>query len=546
MPRSPDIDAALDANVQKSLGPIAATVGAIFLFFAGLDLALRPGPMRLVFVALELGEGTILLGVALVLRRTRPPARHANATFAAMMLFFILSLVLTHRLDPGALPLSYFGIIALGAGMVFLSWPWLAAALALTSGASIALAGGELSNTYFVLASAGASIVLHMVRLRLYASEARARAALQESEERFRRLADATSEAIVIHADGKIREVNKACEEMFGRPAASVIGQPILDYIAPEHHERVLAAVTAGSSASYEAEGLRANGDRFPVRARGRTIQHEGKRARISAITDLTEEKRVQSELKAQLTVQARLEKLATIGTLSAGVAHEVNNPLTFMTVETSLFLADLQLLTDDALPPGWRERALTFAQTNKQGIDRITRIVDSLRLLAKPHAPTHAVELGPIIGATLMLAKTRLKQHEVLVEVPEGLHVHAEMDGVGQVILNLLINAADALPKEGGRILVRAARVQGGRVRVIVEDDGSGIPADARARLFTPFFTTKEKGTGLGLSISSRIATDAGGSLRFEDASPRGTRFILELVEAATPPAIAPIPKRG
>lgn len=231
---------------------------------------------------------------------------------------------------------------------------------------------------------------------------------------------------------------------------------------------------------------------------------------------------------------RGRMEKLATLGSVSGGVAHEVNNPLTFMRGQSELFeMAVDDVLGDANASPALRTLASEgkqFTKTNLDGIDRITRIVKALRLLARPHPGRERVDVGAVVEAARELAQARLRGvSEVTVDVPDSLVAIANTDGLGQVMLNLLLNAADVVPTANGKIRVSAEDV-GDRVRLVVEDNGPGIPPDVRPHIFTPFFTTKPEGTGLGLSVSQRIVEESEGSIRFEDAPGGGTRFIIEL----------------
>jgi two-component system, NtrC family, sensor kinase len=233
-------------------------------------------------------------------------------------------------------------------------------------------------------------------------------------------------------------------------------------------------------------------------------------------------------------------ERMATLGGLSAGVAHEINNPLTFVKGNTQFTIEALGRWRDD---PGFQNgRREELEETERglrealMGIDRIARIVSSLRLLAKPVAREQRVGLKEVLESALTLASDRTR-NRVAVEVdiaallPE---VVGNPDELGQVFLNLLINAADAVPKEGGRIAVKAL-AEDGCVVVEVEDNGPGIPAVVRDRLFEAFFTTKPKGTGLGLAISRSIILGHGGDIGFTTADGHGTKF--KVVLPAAPP---------
>lgn len=144
-----------------------------------------------------------------------------------------------------------------------------------------------------------------------------------------------------------------------------------------------------------------------------------------------------------------------------------------------------------------------------------------------------------------MALAGTRLRGgSHVESSVPEDLRAVADADGLGQVFLNLMLNAADAVPQGTGVVRV-TGEARGDRIRIVVEDNGPGVAPEMRAKLFTPFLTTKKHGTGLGLSLSQRIVEESGGSLRYEERPGGGARFVIELLPpGALPqtPRLAPL----
>ena len=220
-----------------------------------------------------------------------------------------------------------------------------------------------------------------------------------------------------------------------------------------------------------------------------------------------------------------RHEKLASLGVLAAGVAHEIRNPLT--AIKARLFTQQ------KALAPGSRER--TDAEFIGKEIDRLEKIVSDFLRFARPVEP----ERVPLSAANLlhqvrqlMAPQLRASSIDLTVERAAETRVLADPEQLKQVLINLVQNAAEALSK-GGMIKLRAVESQiplGGRMRDVliieVEDNGTGIPPEVQKRLFDPFFTTKPSGTGLGLSIAARIVERHAGALRFQTAVNRGTTF--------------------
>jgi two-component system sensor histidine kinase HydH len=259
----------------------------------------------------------------------------------------------------------------------------------------------------------------------------------------------------------------------------------------------------------------------------GRTLQGRA-RARRDAETiarQLRELERAQRELVQQ-------EKLAAIGRLAAGVAHEVRNPLGVIRASAALVQEGFEQGDDS-----WR--ACDFIC---QEIDRLNALITSLLSFARPTEPRRkTVSIGELIERALRLAGDELRRRGIAVDVEDASALpalRADPDLVSQLIYDLLSNAGDAAGA-GGRIAVRSARAAGA-LRVEVADSGAGVAPELLAQVFEPFFTTKAQGTGLGLPMAERIAQAHGGTLacvtgRGLGPGGRGACFRLELpLEAA------------
>lgn len=256
------------------------------------------------------------------------------------------------------------------------------------------------------------------------------------------------------------------------------------------------------------------------------------KRARADAEAHRQE---AQDALAATQTRAQEADRLAQVGRLAAGVAHEVNNPLAF--IQANLRFLEQEL---SGTPRSSPQDFLAAVRETQAGVQRIQEIVQDLTAQARgseePVLRREAsCQLSTVIEESMRLASVRLKRLAVEVEVPPAVpQVRADARRLGQVLLNLLLNAADALEETGARGPRVALKVhtRQERVHLVLEDNGPGIPPEHLSRLFTPFFTTKAqgKGTGLGLALSREYVEAFGGSLRAENRPEGGARFTVEL----------------
>ncbi len=252
-------------------------------------------------------------------------------------------------------------------------------------------------------------------------------------------------------------------------------------------------------------------------------------RARLAAkVEELTRVNRQLAEARESLL---RSEKLATVGRLASGVAHEVGNPLG--AIAGYVDLARARVREGKA---GDAEDCLGRIAAEVQRIDRTVR---DLLDFARPRGPDlAAIDLGAAVEASLALARVqaRFRDVRVTLDLPPGLpRVLADEHGLAQVLLNLLLNAGDAMGGQGA-LRISARAVDGARVLLDVSDGGPGISPEDLPRIFDPFFTTKEpgKGTGLGLAISHRIVESFGGEIAAANGPAGGAVFTVAFRESA------------
>ena len=246
-------------------------------------------------------------------------------------------------------------------------------------------------------------------------------------------------------------------------------------------------------------------------------------------------EERTQKLAQAQAAL-VRVERLGALGQLSAGVAHEINNPL-------SAILGNLQFLRRMLTKrPDFSEYSGAVADS-MVAIERIKRIVrrllDASRAAAHDPVTNTSCRVAIALRGAARVAESLREQHVTLeLAVPEALCVRGDRYMLEQVLSNLLVNAYQAADdRKAGHVRISAER-QEARVLITVSDDGSGMSAETRARLFEPFYTTKPlgKGTGLGLAVSAGLVQAMGGSLTFESSEGQGTQALLSLRYAAEP----------
>ncbi|MGA0609893.1 PAS domain S-box protein [Caldimonas sp. KR1-144] len=368
-------------------------------------------------------------------------------------------------------------------------------------------------------------------------------AELQAQVERLQ-ATEALKSAIVDHAlaalvsadeAGVIVEFNPAAEAMFGVARGDAVGRLVAEVIIPPRHRAAHAAGMArlrGGAAPrvlgrrIEIEALRADGSEFPIEmVLWRTMVH-GVAHYTASISDLTEQRRQADEIERQREALRQSEKLTAMGSLLAGVAHELNNPLAIVMGRASLLEAKC---ADDA-------ELRADAQRIREAAERCGRIVRTFLGMARQRAPQRAeVQLNDMVRGAIDLLHYNLRSGGVEVELrlADGMPaVLADPDQLGQVLLNLLVNAQQALSSqpaprriviESGAVQPRPGRVAGVWLRVA--DNGPGVPVEIRSRIFDPFFTTKAEGTGtgLGLGVSRSLVREFGGDLILETEQPDG-----------------------
>lgn len=354
---------------------------------------------------------------------------------------------------------------------------------------------------------------------------------------------------------------NRAAERLFDYGAAEVLGQP-LDLLLPQryldsHRRHVDEFAHTGKTSRRMSEraevfGRRRDGAEFPIDASISRLQLADEIILTVSIRDITARRQHEAALHAlhqeleqrvaQRTAELRATtqqlwqaaKLASVGELSAGIAHELNNPLATICLRIESALA--RTAPDDP-----RRRALEVIQ---QEAKRMADLVSNLLQFSRRGADARStVNVGEELTKTTELIDHHLRKREVRIAQdfdPQAPMIAADRQKLRQVFLNLLTNAADAMPGGGElRLKVSAAMLENSRLGVVIEftDTGHGISPEHLPNVFEPFFTTKEegKGTGLGLAICRRIVQEHGGRLAIESQPGLGTTVRIELATSAS-----------
>lgn len=347
---------------------------------------------------------------------------------------------------------------------------------------------------------------------------------LAASEAKYTNLVESAADAIfTVDEEGRFTSVNRTLEKSTGRSRGELLGLPFTSVLAPQDRDGAWPIFTGTLRGERQRGEFRYVG-RDGVQRFGSIItapMSEGGRVTgaLGVVRDVTDEKMLMEQLLQQ-------EKLAAIGQLVSGVAHELNNPLAGVMAFSQLLLASPVVTGDQRMA----------AETIHQESKRAAKIVSNLLTFARQHPPERsATDLNQVVRDTVELRRYAIERDQV--EFIEDLDPHlpltwADPFQLQQVVLNLITNAEQAVAGTARRRIVVKTRADGGLIVVSVEDSGPGIEAADVDRIFNPFYTTKAvgQGTGLGLSISDGIVREHGGRIRVQSQPGEGARLLVEL----------------
>jgi len=361
------------------------------------------------------------------------------------------------------------------------------------------------------------------------------------AENPFEVLMDAAVDAIIIIDEkGGILRFNRAAQRMFGYTADFVRGSNV-SLLMPEpdrsRHDDYLASYLTGGDAKIigigrQVSGLRSNGLVFPMHLSvGEVRMNDGRSQYVGIIRDLSEQTAVEDQVYQLEEQLVHADRLVILGELTAGIAHEINQPLTAIAAYAD---AGKHLVerSDDTRP---KDIHVIYERIGEQA-RRAAEVVQRLRKLVRTGTVSKARhDLNIIIKNTLLLFEYELNKSGIELEFfpAEKLQdLYVDEIQIQQILVNLVKNSLDAISEarqSDGRIEI-VVNIVGKEVLVAVQDNGPGVSAELRRRLFESFFTTKPKGVGLGLSICKNIAAAHGGSLSYRTPARGGSCFTLRL----------------
>jgi len=378
---------------------------------------------------------------------------------------------------------------------------------------------------------------------------------LRLSEERYRSIFNAAVDGMaLLSPDGRIIDVNAAMEELYGYDRSEMIGEKALRFARGSTRENAARFLTTVRNENYAAmvdKAYRRDGTEFYIEPRGVTVNYRGKKHILAVIRDVTE-RAVAEDERATLEAQLRqAQKMEAIGHLTGGVAHDFNNILTSVLGYVELAHDHVESISDAKL-----NRYLERAQrSGERARDLIQQMLTFTR---GQQGEPRAMRVGPIIDDTVTLlesmvpATTRIRANlEPTLPLVVVDPVHIE-----QIIINLCLNARDAMP-DGGMLEINLGtnscrgeacsachgEVRGEFVELAVRDSGTGMTPEVIERIFEPFFSTKEtgKGSGMGLSTTHGIVHEYGGHILVDSVEGEGTSVRVLLPAAADQSATAP-----
>jgi PAS domain S-box-containing protein len=412
-------------------------------------------------------------------------------------------------------------------------------------GLVLALAGGDLdarleTGTRFEPID-GVIEGLNMLAEELSASTA----ALKRSEESFRSLIERSPDAIFVHRADTLLYANAAALSLLKVRAVAELAESVMPLLRQvERDSTPASALSAAPEGSTKRDGqlTRLDGSKVEVEVASILVNFAGQPSRLSIARDISERK--------EFTARAmEMDRMIAVGTLAAGIGHEINTPLAYVIENLDFALQELareeSAVRSNEVGLARRSELHRALQDARQGVGRVREIVRDLRSFSSTQAEDKLTfALAPILVSSIQMAQNEIRHRARLVRDFRDVPMLAgHPSRLGQVFVNLLVNAAHAIPvgSVGEHTITVRTSCEGKEVKIEVSDTGIGIEPDKLARVFDPFFTTKPvgQGTGLGLFVCKRIVGEHGGRIEVQSRPGQGSTFSVIL------PAAADIPKQ-
>lgn len=360
---------------------------------------------------------------------------------------------------------------------------------------------------------------------------------LQESDARLRAVLNTAVDGIItIESDGSIESFNPAAERIFGYSAEEVIGRNVAMLMPPPHREQhgkyidnyLRTGDTKIIGRGREVNGRRKGGALFPMELAISEVQLADRVMFTGIVRDISARRRAELEARRNLNEHAHASRLAALGEMVSGIAHELNQPLAAI---VSFADACQRLLGSGQRDPTLLQDALQ--QISEQG-RRAGSIVNQLKDFVKKREATRSIiDINDIVRNVLDILRYEIRNYDVKTNVDFASHLpmlRADRIQIEQVLLNLVQNAIDAMAGRETRVVSLYTQLNAEKVTVTVSDTGPGFGSDISEQMFDAFFTTKPKGTGLGLSISRSIIEAHGGALMARQQTEGGAVFEFTL----------------
>ncbi|MCP3952931.1 MAG: response regulator [Desulfobacterales bacterium] len=385
--------------------------------------------------------------------------------------------------------------------------------------------------------------------------------ALRKSEEKYRRIFESIQDTYVeTSLDGKILEISPSVEKIFQYRRTDLIGKDLDQFFAsPSDRQLIVDAVlTDGSLSNREIELISKDGNTAYCLLNSTLVRDDQQRPSkvVSSLRNITESKKTAAALEQARTDLYQAQKMKALGTLVSGVAHEINNPTNLIMLNIHLFKGLWQdllpLLTEEAVSNPERkfgglpvkyleENLLLLLNDTEMAVTRIAEIVKSLKEFYRRSSVSDMVrvDINAAVNNALKLTKTMLRKSgvELITDLAPALpEIEANLQSVEQILMNLIINAGEAVGTRGGQVEVKTRRDDEGRILVTVSDNGKGVSPDMFDNLFDPFVTDKQDsgGTGLGLSVTYSLVQAHAGRIRFRNRTSGGTEFLVSFPATA------------